>query len=75
MDERAQGRHRVVVVGAGFGGLFATKALKNAPVDVTLINGTRITCSSRCSTRSRPASCPKARSHRRSGRSCGGRTT
>src|SRR3954470_18899242 len=40
MDERAQGRHRVVVVGAGFGGLFATKALKNAPVDVTLINGT-----------------------------------
>lgn len=40
MDERAQGRHRVVVVGAGFGGLFATKALKHAPVDVTLINGT-----------------------------------
>src|SRR4051794_31168681 len=40
MDERAQGRHRVVVVGAGLGGLFATKALKNAPVDVTLINGT-----------------------------------
>ncbi len=40
MDERAQGRHRVVVVGAGFGGLFATKALKKAPVDVTLINGT-----------------------------------
>jgi NADH dehydrogenase len=40
MDERAQGRHRVVIVGAGFGGLFATKALKRAPVDVTLINGT-----------------------------------
>ncbi|MET7394459.1 NAD(P)/FAD-dependent oxidoreductase [Dactylosporangium sp. NPDC005572] len=35
-----QQRHRVVVVGAGFGGLFATKALRNAPVDVTLINGT-----------------------------------
>ena len=34
------GRHRVVVVGAGFGGLFATKALRRAPVDVTLINGT-----------------------------------
>ena len=32
--------HRVVVVGAGFGGLFATKALRRAPVDVTLINGT-----------------------------------
>jgi NADH dehydrogenase len=32
--------HRVVVVGAGFGGLFATKALKRAPVQVTLINST-----------------------------------
>jgi NADH dehydrogenase len=29
-----------VVVGAGFGGLFATKALRRADVDVTLINGT-----------------------------------
>jgi NADH:quinone reductase (non-electrogenic) len=33
-------RHRVVIVGAGFGGLFATKALRKAPVDVTLINST-----------------------------------
>lgn len=33
-------RHRVVVIGAGFGGLFAIKALRNAPVDITLINGT-----------------------------------
>jgi len=33
-------RHRVVVIGAGFGGLFAIKALKNADVDITLINGT-----------------------------------
>jgi NADH:quinone reductase (non-electrogenic) len=32
--------HRVVVVGAGFGGLFATKALRRAPVQVTLINST-----------------------------------
>ncbi|WP_460806774.1 NAD(P)/FAD-dependent oxidoreductase [Micromonospora zhanjiangensis] len=40
MNTPAEGRHRVVVVGAGFGGLFATKALRNAPVDVTLINGT-----------------------------------
>ena len=32
--------HRVVVVGAGFGGLFATKALRRAPVEVTLINAT-----------------------------------
>src|SRR4051794_10463171 len=40
MDEHAQPRHRVVIVGAGFGGLFATKALRRAPVDVTLINST-----------------------------------
>jgi NADH dehydrogenase len=32
--------HRVVVVGAGFGGLFATRALSRAPVEITLINGT-----------------------------------
>ena len=32
--------HRVVVVGAGFGGLFATKALRRAPVEITLINST-----------------------------------
>ncbi len=30
-------RHRVVVVGSGFGGLFATKELKGADVDVTMI--------------------------------------
>ncbi|MCO8271074.1 NAD(P)/FAD-dependent oxidoreductase [Actinoplanes sp. TRM 88003] len=33
-------RHRVAVIGAGFGGLFAIRALRNAPVDITLINGT-----------------------------------
>ncbi len=31
------GRPRVVIVGSGFGGLFAAKALKKAPVDVTLV--------------------------------------
>jgi NADH dehydrogenase len=31
-------RHRVVVVGGGFGGLFATKALGWSPVDVTLVD-------------------------------------
>ncbi len=31
-------RHRVVVVGSGFGGLFATKALRRADVDVTIID-------------------------------------
>jgi NADH dehydrogenase len=30
-------RHRVVIIGSGFGGLFAAKALKHADVDVTLI--------------------------------------
>ncbi|MEZ5098080.1 MAG: NAD(P)/FAD-dependent oxidoreductase [Nocardioides sp.] len=29
--------HRVVVLGSGFGGLFATKALRRAPVDVTVV--------------------------------------
>jgi NADH dehydrogenase len=32
------GRHRVVVVGGGFGGLQAVKALRHAPVDITLID-------------------------------------
>ena len=34
-------RHRVVVIGSGFGGLTATKALKDAPVDVTMIARTQ----------------------------------
>jgi NADH:quinone reductase (non-electrogenic) len=32
------GPHRVVVVGGGFGGLFATRFLRRAPVEVTLID-------------------------------------
>jgi NADH dehydrogenase len=31
------GAHRVVIVGAGFGGLFAARFFRGAPVDVTLI--------------------------------------
>ncbi len=34
----AENRPRVVIIGAGFGGLTAAKALKNAPVQVTLID-------------------------------------
>ena len=34
-------RHRVVVIGSGFGGLTAAKALKSAPVDVTMIARTQ----------------------------------
>jgi NADH:ubiquinone reductase (H+-translocating) len=33
-------RHRVVIVGGGFGGLFAAKFLRRAPVDITLIDRT-----------------------------------
>ncbi len=31
-------RHRVVIVGGGFGGLYAARALKGAPVEVTLVD-------------------------------------
>jgi NADH dehydrogenase len=33
-------QHRVVVIGSGFGGLWATEALAGAPVAITLISGT-----------------------------------
>jgi NADH:ubiquinone reductase (H+-translocating) len=33
-------RHRVAIVGAGFGGLFAARALRRAPVDVTIVDRT-----------------------------------
>jgi NADH dehydrogenase len=39
-NEAAGKRHQVVVIGSGFGGLFGTKALKRADVDVTLIGKT-----------------------------------
>src|SRR5687767_4917176 len=35
--DNSQRRHQVVVIGSGFGGLFGTKALKRADVDVTMI--------------------------------------
>src|SRR5688500_6547504 len=34
------GRPRVVIVGTGFGGLFAAQALRKAPVDITLVGKT-----------------------------------
>ncbi|MBY0289655.1 MAG: NAD(P)/FAD-dependent oxidoreductase [Mycobacteriaceae bacterium] len=37
VDNIAPRRHRVVIIGSGFGGLFAAKQLKRADVDVTLI--------------------------------------
>jgi NADH dehydrogenase len=36
----SSGRPRVVIVGSGFGGLFAAQALRRAPVDVTVIGKT-----------------------------------
>ena len=35
--QRPTRRHQVVVIGSGFGGLFGTKALRRADVDVTMI--------------------------------------
>src|ERR1700682_5694270 len=32
------GQHRVLIVGGGFGGLYAAKSLKRAPVQVTLLD-------------------------------------
>ncbi len=37
VSENATGQHRVVVIGSGFGGLFGTKALRRADVEVTMI--------------------------------------
>jgi NADH dehydrogenase len=37
VSEFSGGRPRVVVIGSGFGGLFATQALRKTPVDVTLV--------------------------------------
>ncbi len=39
-ETEATAPHRVVVIGSGFGGLFATQALRRAPVQVTLIDRT-----------------------------------
>jgi NADH dehydrogenase len=36
----SQSPHRVVIVGGGFGGLFAAKFLRRAPVEITLIDRT-----------------------------------
>jgi NADH dehydrogenase len=36
-SDRSGRRHRVVVIGSGFGGLFGTKALRKADVDVTML--------------------------------------
>jgi NADH dehydrogenase len=40
MNEAQPQRHRVVIIGSGFGGLFAAKRLSRADVDVTMISRT-----------------------------------
>src|SRR3954470_20384287 len=37
----AGGRHRVVVIGGGFGGLNATRTLADADVDITVVDRTK----------------------------------
>ncbi len=39
-DNAAEPRHHVVIIGCGFGGLFAVRALKREPVRVTIIDRT-----------------------------------
>ena len=39
-SDNSGGRPRVVIIGSGFGGLFAAQALRNAPVDITLVGKT-----------------------------------
>jgi hypothetical protein len=39
-DDTKERRHRVAIVGAGFGGLFAAKALRRAEFDVTVVDRT-----------------------------------
>jgi NADH:ubiquinone reductase (H+-translocating) len=38
--DAGDGRHHVVIIGSGFGGLFAARALKRSPVRITLIDRT-----------------------------------
>ncbi|TFV86788.1 NAD(P)/FAD-dependent oxidoreductase [Blastococcus sp. CT_GayMR16] len=40
VSDTSSGRPRVVIIGSGFGGLFAAQALRKAPVDVTVIGKT-----------------------------------
>jgi NADH dehydrogenase len=40
INDQVDRRHHVVIIGAGFGGLFAAKALRRVPVRVTLIDRT-----------------------------------
>ena len=38
IEKKSTGRHRVVIVGSGFGGLFAATKFKDEDVDVVLVS-------------------------------------
>jgi NADH:ubiquinone reductase (H+-translocating) len=57
-------RHRVIIIGGGFGGLRAARALRSALVDVTVIDRRNYHSFNHCCTRSRPAHCRPGRSPR-----------
>ena len=65
-------RPRVVVVGAGFGGLTAAKALANAPVEVILIDQHNYHSFSRFFIRLPRPRCRRPISHRQSAQSLAG---
>ena len=54
---------KVVIIGGGFGGIYAARILANQPVDVTLIDRTNTTCFSPCYTKWRPQCFPPRTSH------------
>ncbi|WP_313904688.1 FAD-dependent oxidoreductase [Streptomyces sp. SLBN-118] len=66
---------RVVVLGGGFAGLFAARALRRSPVAVTVVDRCAHPSSNRCSTSAPPESCPRVRSPNRSARFCDATTT
>ena len=71
----AQSRPRVVIVGAGFAGVTAAKALGKAPVDVVVINRQNHHLFEPSSTKLRPRLFGQPTSHPQSVRSLRGRPT
>ena len=59
-----------MIVGCGFGGLFAARALRHAEVDVTVFDRNNLTFSSRCCTRWRQQFSQRVILRRQSETSC-----
>jgi NADH dehydrogenase len=74
MNAMAQQRPKVLIVGAGFGGLVAAKTLARAPVDVTLIDRQNYHCFQPLLYQVATAALSPAEIAGRSGISCGSRT-